>query len=104
MTAALAAWLYIHMTTTHLNPTDSIGSALASQVRARLVDLINDAHLAGRQPEVAGRKVATKFSRDLVAQVWTNGSISVDVAGRKPGTFGVVWIKPGQSVSADRLI
>lgn len=90
-------------TTTHLNPSPSIGAHLASASRTQLVDAINAAAATGREITIAGRKAWSPYGRN-VAAVWGNGSISVDVRPRGNGRqAGTVWIKVGESVDIEGL-
>lgn len=55
---------------------------------------INEAHAAGSTVLVNGRAVIGVYGNPP-AQQWGNGSVSVDVVGRRVRTTGTVWAKFG---------
>jgi hypothetical protein len=64
-----------------------------------MADRVNAAVAAGQQVQVAGRKVRAFHTE--AAQVWNNGSVSIDVEtrdGRRVNSCGV-WAKVGSTVT-----
>jgi hypothetical protein len=81
----------MHHTTAHN------GSSFEAEALAHLV---NAAYRAGSAVEINGREVKAPSWTARPAEVWANGSVSVDVAPRTRGAHsGHVWVKRGQSAT-----
>jgi hypothetical protein len=71
-----------------------------------LATAINTHHDSGAFALVNGRQVWCAYAgtqRGQAAQVWQNGTLSINVTGRKLGAQGTVWVKPGDTVTVEWL-
>lgn len=63
-----------------------------------IANAINTAYAAGAHVTINGREVYSHWTRNRNADSnWQNGSVSVNVRGRRAGSQGTVWIKKGES-------
>lgn len=66
-----------------------------------MVDRVNEAFATGATVKVNGRTVKSWSSTP--AQVWANGSVSVDVETKQGRAGGTQWAKVGQSMTVETV-
>lgn len=77
-------------TTTTYTVTPDNGSTIAA--------LVNDLAATG-DLQANGREVWSLLPGRPVSRQWQNGSVSVLVRGRKPGTQGEIFVKDGETLT-----
>lgn len=62
---------------------------------------LNAAFSAGEAININGRKVVARFPGDEPAHAYQNGTVGVNVEGRKPGAVGTEFIKKGEKFTIE---